>query len=290
MPGCPTYSGPRHEAVPEAGDILILAIWTSQPSLRTSVPLRACTITGPTGKGPGVGTWAPNWHVSLSFTHSIVPLEHWLRDFLVHQSKGRNSKTITKTITKQHVEFHYNLKFRAAIMHAILDMMPESIKQNKAKTILQHLSEAWRWLEGKYSWHWRLGSSFVHLTFEGCNLKGITKTITKQCLRDVIQRASPRRLPNSVQGTQFKGHYQDRHQTAHQFPLRPQASEWDRHGAANIVDMATLPTTLWTFRPCAATRCGNHMQNPVNTQYIGYRTGDDQFITDFCFNWLEPVE
>jgi hypothetical protein len=29
-------------------------------------------------------------------------------------------------------------------MHDILDMMPEGVKQNKAKTILQHLSEAWR--------------------------------------------------------------------------------------------------------------------------------------------------
>lgn len=29
-------------------------------------------------------------------------------------------------------------------MHDILDMMPEGIKQNKSKTILQHLSEAWR--------------------------------------------------------------------------------------------------------------------------------------------------
>lgn len=28
-------------------------------------------------------------------------------------------------------------------MHDILDMMPEGIKQNKSKTILQHLSEAW---------------------------------------------------------------------------------------------------------------------------------------------------
>ena len=24
MPGCPTYSGPRHEAVPDAGDITLL--------------------------------------------------------------------------------------------------------------------------------------------------------------------------------------------------------------------------------------------------------------------------
>ncbi len=28
--------------------------------------------------------------------------------------------------------------------HDILDMMPEGVKQNKARTILQHLSEAWR--------------------------------------------------------------------------------------------------------------------------------------------------
>jgi pre-mRNA-processing factor 8 len=42
------------------------------------------------------------------------------------------------------VESHFDLELRAAVMHDILDMMPESIKQNKSKTILQHLSEAWR--------------------------------------------------------------------------------------------------------------------------------------------------
>ena len=47
-------------------------------------------------------------------------------------------------MTKQRVESHYDLELRAAVMHDILDMMPESIKQNKSKTILQHLSEAWR--------------------------------------------------------------------------------------------------------------------------------------------------
>jgi pre-mRNA-processing factor 8 len=30
------------------------------------------------------------------------------------------------------------------LQHDILDMMPEGVKQNKARTILQHLSEAWR--------------------------------------------------------------------------------------------------------------------------------------------------
>jgi len=29
-------------------------------------------------------------------------------------------------------------------MHDIVDMMPKGIKQNKARPILQHLSEAWR--------------------------------------------------------------------------------------------------------------------------------------------------
>jgi pre-mRNA-processing factor 8 len=37
-------------------------------------------------------------------------------------------------------------------MHDILDMMPESIKQNKAKTILQHLSEAWRCWKANIPW------------------------------------------------------------------------------------------------------------------------------------------
>ena len=32
----------------------------------------------------------------------------------------------------------------AGLQHDILDMMPEGVKQNKARVILQHLSEAWR--------------------------------------------------------------------------------------------------------------------------------------------------
>lgn len=101
--------------------------------------------TGPVGKGPGCGFWAPGWRVWLFFMRGIVPLlEHWLGNLLARQFEGRNSKGIAKTVTKQRVESHYDLELRAAVMHDILDMMPESIKQNKAKTILQHLSEAWR--------------------------------------------------------------------------------------------------------------------------------------------------
>jgi len=103
-----------------------------------------CFNTGPVGKGPGSGFWAPGWHVWLFFMCEIVPLlERWLGNLLARQFEGHNSKGITKTVTKQCVESHYDLELHAAVMHNILDMMPESIKQNKAKTILQHLSEAW---------------------------------------------------------------------------------------------------------------------------------------------------
>ena len=71
-------------------------------------------------------------------------ISHRLGNLLARQFEGRNSKGIAKTVTKQRVESHYDLELRAAVMHDILDMMPESIKQNKSKTILQHLSEAWR--------------------------------------------------------------------------------------------------------------------------------------------------
>ncbi|KAI0795323.1 NUC071 domain-containing protein [Irpex lacteus] len=104
-------------------------------------------------KGPGCGFWAPGWRVWLFFMRGIVPLlERWLGNLLARQFEGRNSKGVAKTVTKQRVESHYDLELRAAVMHDILDMMPESIKQNKAKTILQHLSEAWRCWKANIPW------------------------------------------------------------------------------------------------------------------------------------------
>ena len=101
--------------------------------------------TGPVGKGPGVGFWAPGWRVWLFFLRGIVPLlERWLGNLLARQFEGRHSKGIAKTVTKQRVESHFDLELRAAVMHDILDMMPEGVKANKSRTILQHLSEAWR--------------------------------------------------------------------------------------------------------------------------------------------------
>jgi pre-mRNA-processing factor 8 len=101
--------------------------------------------TGPVGKGPGVGFWAPMHRVWVFFLRGIVPLlERWLGNLLARQFEGRNNKGVAKTVTKQRIESHFDLELRAAVMHDILDMMPEGVKANKARTILQHLSEAWR--------------------------------------------------------------------------------------------------------------------------------------------------
>jgi pre-mRNA-processing factor 8 len=85
---------------------------------------------------------------------SIAPLlKCWLStNLLARQFEGRNSKGIAKIVTKQRVESHYDLELRAAIMHDILDMVPKSIKQNKAKMILQHLSEPWRYQKANIPW------------------------------------------------------------------------------------------------------------------------------------------
>ncbi|PVV02805.1 hypothetical protein BB560_002731 [Smittium megazygosporum] len=108
---------------------------------------------GPVGKGPGCGFWAPSWRVWLFFLRGIVPLlERWLGNLLARQFEGRHSKGIAKTVTKQRVESHFDLELRAAVMHDILDMMPEGIKANKSKTILQHLSEAWRCWKANIPW------------------------------------------------------------------------------------------------------------------------------------------
>lgn len=109
--------------------------------------------TGPVGKGPGVGFWAPGWRVWLFFLRGIVPLlERWLGNLLARHFEGRHSKGIAKTVTKQRVESHYDLELRAAVMHDIIDMMPEGVKGNKSKTILQHLSEAWRTFKANIPW------------------------------------------------------------------------------------------------------------------------------------------
>lgn len=109
--------------------------------------------TGPVGKGPGCGFWAPGWRVWTFFLRGVVPLlERWLGNLLSRQFEGRVSKGVAKTVTKQRVESHFDLELRAAVMHDIVDMMPEGMKANKARTILQHLSEAWRCWKANIPW------------------------------------------------------------------------------------------------------------------------------------------
>ncbi len=108
--------------------------------------------TGPVGKGPGVGIWAPGWRVWIFFLRGIIPiLERWLGNLLARQFEGRVSRG-TKSVTKQRVESHYDLELRAAVMHDILDMMPTGMKANKAKVILAHLSESWRCFKANIPW------------------------------------------------------------------------------------------------------------------------------------------
>ena len=110
--------------------------------------------TGPVGKGPGVGFWAPSWRVWLFFIRGIVPLlERWLGNLLARQFEGRHSKSYAKNVTKQRVESHVDLKLRASVMHDILDMMPQGIKQNKSRVILSHLSKAFRCWKAKIPWY-----------------------------------------------------------------------------------------------------------------------------------------
>jgi len=76
--------------------------------------------SGPVGKGPGCGFWAPGWRVWLFFMRGIIPLlERWLGNLLARQFEGRHAQTNTLTITKQRVESHFDLELRAAVMHDI---------------------------------------------------------------------------------------------------------------------------------------------------------------------------
>jgi pre-mRNA-processing factor 8 len=109
--------------------------------------------SGPVGKGPGCGFWEPSWRVWLFFMRGIVPLlERWLGNLLARQFEGRNTKGTAKTVTKQRVESHFDLELRAAVMNDIIEMMPPQVRASKARTILQHLSEAWRCWKSNSPW------------------------------------------------------------------------------------------------------------------------------------------
>ncbi|GBP12885.1 Pre-mRNA-processing-splicing factor 8 [Eumeta japonica] len=107
------------------------------------------------------GLWAKGLAVDLGtwlaclapFLCEALPSSRTLLVICCHVNlRGRHSKGVAKTVTKQRVESHFDLELRASVMHDIVDMMPEGIKQNKARTILQHLSEAWRCWKANIPW------------------------------------------------------------------------------------------------------------------------------------------
>lgn len=108
---------------------------------------------GPVGKGPGCGFWGPSWRVWCFFLRATTPLlERWLGNLLARSFEGRHSKGVAKSLTKQRVESHYDLELRASVLGDILDMMPEGLRSNKHRTIMQHLSESWRCWKADVPW------------------------------------------------------------------------------------------------------------------------------------------
>ncbi|CAK9437442.1 uncharacterized protein LODBEIA_P18200 [Lodderomyces beijingensis] len=106
------------------------------------------------GKGPGCGFWQPAWKVWIFFLRGTIPLlERWLGNLIARQFEGRRYNDTAKTITKQRVDSYYDLELRAQVMHDILEVIPEGMKQSKSKVILQHLSEAWRCWKANIPWH-----------------------------------------------------------------------------------------------------------------------------------------
>ena len=109
--------------------------------------------TAPVGKGPGVGFWAPSWRVWVFFLRGIVPLlERWLGNLLARHFEGRKSKGVAKGVTKQRIESHYDIELRSAVLHDVLDSMPEGVRKSSAKLVQAHMSEAWRCYKSNTPW------------------------------------------------------------------------------------------------------------------------------------------
>lgn len=108
---------------------------------------------GGVGKGPGCGFWAPVWRVWVFFLRGMTPvLERWLGNLLARNLEGRYSRQVVHSVTKQRVESNFDLELRSSVLRDIVDRMPEGVRANKAKTVLQHLSEAWRAWKANINW------------------------------------------------------------------------------------------------------------------------------------------
>ncbi|XBW36857.1 hypothetical protein QEN19_002436 [Hanseniaspora menglaensis] len=104
------------------------------------------------GKGPGCGFWQPSWRVWINFIKGTTPmLESWLENLIDRQFEGRNNDKV-KTVTKQRLDAYYDIELKTSIMNDVMDMIPVGLRQQKMKTILQHLTEAWRCWKANVKW------------------------------------------------------------------------------------------------------------------------------------------
>ena len=126
--------------------------------------------TGPVGKGPGVGFWAPMWRVWLFFLRGIVPLlERWLGNLLARQFEGRQSKGVAKTVTKQRIESHFDLELRAAVMVRPALLSPACMHCCSPCLHAYHFP-CW----SPYHLHWSLRALSIVLVVPACSMTSWT--------------------------------------------------------------------------------------------------------------------
>ncbi|KNH06334.1 pre-mRNA-processing-splicing factor 8-like protein [Perkinsela sp. CCAP 1560/4] len=130
--------------------------------------------TGPVGKGPGMGFWAPVWRMWVCLFRGMVPLlEKFITRLVEREIEGRNQKSVVKKITKQRSESTYDREMRLAIIREVHDIIPESMRAKKIQLILQHFSEAWR--------RWKSNAP--------CEVHGLPAGIQALIMRFVKQKA-----------------------------------------------------------------------------------------------------
>eukprot|EP00760_Papus_ankaliazontas_P008488 PhM_4_TR13843/c0_g1_i1/m.79014/K12856/PRPF8, PRP8; pre-mRNA-processing factor 8 len=109
--------------------------------------------TGPVGRGPGTGFWAPAWRTWVRFLQGITPMiERYEVNMLARHFEGRRIKGTVTRITKQRTEAQFDRELREAITREVADMIPEGIRANKTRQVLQHFSEAWRRWRSNTPW------------------------------------------------------------------------------------------------------------------------------------------
>ncbi|GER42713.1 pre-mRNA-processing-splicing factor 8 [Striga asiatica] len=89
---------------------------------------------------------------------TVPLLERWLGNLLTRQCEGRHSRGVAKTASKHPIIYPLFIKHVACVSFFLLLSMliffflAEGMRENKARTILQHLSEAWRCWKANIPW------------------------------------------------------------------------------------------------------------------------------------------